>query len=525
MSIFNIPSSFKEIERPNKGIKNSYYQEVTPTIGNITVDGSSNNFTGELNYKFEYDELHAYVPEKSFMLFRGSIAGSAATTALTQGDNIAITLNPLGNIFSKESVFINDKPIKVIQDYRPQRDILDKRQTYSGEKMNSEQDLTYLQASFQDRLAKTTGFDNDQFIIYPAASLGYTSDMTAAITVTTGAIAFATGSVDEGIAAANPIKLGDILVLKTAAGDTPASTYIESTITERTNSTTMKGDYVVAVTAGLDWYIKRPKVIQAGVAQYKREIIYKSSHPFLKIDKAIPMCKVELKYTPLANGSWQKSLLQSLAVAKTSGYTVYIEKLSYMAYMIEFPQPYRIERGIFEMDSIDVAVRAIASGTQQFQVDVHQRTNGITLAVQDTNASTISTLYPQSVLKIVTGYETNITDMKVKYAGKIKPEYLTDFQYTTTVDFLKMTYWKTFDNLGFYANNIIPENYTEWITRGPFWYFPFDKDPSDSSSVATINLTHTCGSHNLLVFCHYKDFVIFEFDKSMGRYQIKLPFV
>lgn len=289
---------------------------------------------------------------------------------------------------------------------------------------------------------------------------------------------------------------------------------------------------VVAAASNVNWFLcKGPENDSFNRNQF--EMIWQPPLSIFKVGHAMPAGKYELVLNPQNVNSYQKravesilanlSSIQSPTVARDFEFVVDTMYL-YLA-TVEGPRVDNItyymslEQTRCQTEQVDPG-----GGLQQKNFDVSPSTYALTLAFQDTSASSDNTLFSGSKFKIrkkgnfVDG-ATSLQRLYIQYAGQNKPQPDADpsficpdpLQVGDCINYLKQRYADSILYSGAYFDCGGSEDFYDWLNRGMYFYFSWPKDGLNESTRVNVNyqLSQNMGNNaSVLLFDHHKKMII-----------------
>lgn len=129
----------------NSKIRTCNFHEIQPER-DVTAD----NFAkGQININWTMDSSAYFNPYHSYIKFRFQLSGEDGALLIT-GDNIAMSMFMMDNLFQSIRLRLNDKVISEITDYVPQVAALNKRMKISKERLDNYYAKTEFSQSSQD---------------------------------------------------------------------------------------------------------------------------------------------------------------------------------------------------------------------------------------------------------------------------------------------------------------------------------------------------------------------------------------
>lgn len=224
-------------------------------------------------------------------------------------------------------------------------------------------------------------------------------------------------------------------------------------------------------------------------------------------------CKHELILTPLNDAVYPIKAIQSNGVAKVHGtdFIVLVDSLIFHPFISKGPRIDSIKMYLDLQTTECVSLPITTGNKQQYQCDVSNTVNAITVALQDSSAET-SSLYPNTMFKIRNELDLKMTEFYIKLSGLQRPlpEAVMLYDEATGTNLYINQYFRNFQETGSAINDTV-ETFHEWKRRGPYYHFSTPRTGTDRSTSMVVSLKFTSGSlfvdngdikPNLLVFHH-----------------------
>jgi hypothetical protein len=473
-----------------------------------------------------------WVPARSYVRIRAILSKTNETTSLTIDDNIAPAMNLCANIFRSVKFFINDVDVTGINDYLAQIDTLENRMTKSKEWLdNMGAVINWWDASFTHRLndISSDGIINDlsyslgnKTVTYAEApyKINFPADSTIATTFATNLLTFASATV------AHPdireiLSVGDTITLPNVGGGA-AGTVTIATFTTALTCTVVSGVLVTADVAAAAWTSATVKKSFNNTASRRAigfELLWQPQISIFKTQYALPLGKYELQLFPYDRSTYEKYAIESIGVNKTPGtandFLFLIKDLDfYVATMNAGIM--KDGQYVLDLDETVCNTRPLANASGDLTQEVSPSTYALTVAIQDSDV-TSSTLYSSSLFKNRSGAEKDMRRLQLQYADESKPTPISDLRYTSGGnDYYTQRYMDTnlYNGMMWQGS---PESYDDWLNkRGPYFYFPWPKDGSNTSSTVTFYYEFGAAptKTNLLLFHHKKRVVRVKIEAS-----------
>ena len=103
--------------------------------------------------------------------------------------------------------------------------------------------------------------------------------------------------------------------------------------------------------------------------------------------------------------------------------------------------------------------------------------------------------------------DLKLTSIQVTYANMTKTStpWTSDFNSVTGTDFLRQRYVNSIQQLGLSVEAVGCESYEDWLKRGCYYHFSFERDASNrSTEVQVVTSSGLRSEHSNIILCaHY----------------------
>jgi hypothetical protein len=238
-----------------------------------------------------------------------------------------------------------------------------------------------------------------------------------------------------------------------------------------------------------------------------------------KSQYAMPVGKYEFRLTPRGSNTYERASVQTegrLPADDNTGYKMQVKDLdlyvsSMRAGMMKDGQY------LLDLDETVCNSRDVTTANGDFTQEVSSATYALSLAVQDSRATGNNPVYPMTMFNPPTSRTLN--RIQIQYADESKPDPISDLVFkdgTTKNDYYVQRYMDTNLYNGMMWNGS-PESYYDWLNgRGPYFYIPYPKDGSDTSTTVTVYYGFQADPTNtkMLIFHHKKRVVRVKIEAS-----------
>lgn len=480
---------------------------------------------GVQNYPFSIGQPYAWLPSKSYFLIKATLKNLAGTAPLTPAQLTTFADNFPGALWDNIYIQGGSCNISKLTTYVAQADALDKRIHNSYAKIKSIGGVSVNEASFQKRLlaftshgaangvtpavaniASMTGMgaydDRDVFRPYDSAAAVNFAGATVGI-ATTGVVTgvntnFLAGMPLGSASTGGSVLQGDILVVNgvpysviysTAAGGDTALTATTFRVVPSPQ---------VAVAPTTDWFIVRTDVIRTPQTANQIEVMWQPPLGLLKSTEWMGAGNWQLVMSP--NSAYQNCVIETKDPnwASVSPWSLSIDDVFfyYQVQKMSIPEgPRNLFLQEYGVDSKQ------ASSNLSFEVS--SSTNALTVFIQDTTSGS-SPLAPPSMFKALDNSDLKLATIQIQYAGitKTATPWLSDYKAATVgaspannyINQLQQRYYDSFNECGMDPNALGCESFSDWLKRGPFYHFDWERDMSNRSTTVQINLSFVGGA-------------------------------
>jgi len=260
---------------------------------------------------------------------------------------------------------------------------------------------------------------------------------------------------------------------------------------------------VAAIDATTDWFIVRSDTIRTPQAFNSVMAVWQPPLGIMNYDGYLgsgnftfvmsPNANFELNAVETKNPNWS-----------TRNYKLNIDEVQLYIWQQKMSIPEGVTNYFLDEYHIDTKPY---SGNTTFDVPVSTR--ALIIFVQDTVAGN-NPLMPPSMFKVLDNGDLTLQSIQIQYANINKPSTPWTSTYTpavaangTSLLQLQQRYHDSYYESGIDVDAVGCESFADWMRRGPFYYFAFDKDMSNNATTAQIALTFTNQdlSTNARIFC------------------------
>ena len=444
------------------------------------------NFQAGLqDYVFSIGRPSCFIPSKSYFRVELKLTGPDGLAAPTLRQQVALAENCVANMYNNAYFLAGGQSVSQVTNYLPQAAALEYRTSTSNAWLKSvgQSAFTYnpnlssrISAVSSDSAPAAFSQDEGKDLTYRPTTAAAGEFLAASI-----AIVGATGVITQAAGAAIPdTEAGSTLVLRgvkytLGLNATPALIAVSAGAAD--------------VAASTDWYLVRraAKATDASLeGKNSMYVIWKPSvmgifnHPGV-----LGSGDYRIQLNP--SSDFRTAAVETLnpnypVVAESYGFTV--QNVVFYAAVAKMDLPDVVEQ--LRLTEFAVLTKNITTAAgNQFQFTVPPSTKSIYIAIQAGDSGS-NPAHPPGRFIVGNSQELNLTGLQVTYANQTKPmtRWLSGFAAsgTSNTNFMTQAYYQTAVEGGraMMAGGI--ESEADWLSRGPFMCFRFDKDFSDRST-------------------------------------------
>ena len=464
-------------------------------------------------FNFSVGSPYCWCPKKSYFRFQVTLVAAANDgTPLSPSALTTLADNACGNLYNNMYLKAGSDSISQCTQYTYQASALKSRIERPQPFLRSMGSSAGMnEASFQKRLlaytryapavASMTGIgaydDRDVYRPYlgiattPISNIVAFSGATVTLTAGTAAIAggitvagtdFATGMPNGSAPAGGPVLPGDIIVI----------VGVPYTVLINTNLTTLTVTPTPAVTVtSTDWFIVRSDTIRAPQSQNSVMVAWQPPLGIMNYDGYLGSGQFSFVMNPDANFELNAVETKNPNWSAVRNYKLNIEQVQ----LFVWQQKMSIPEGVtnYFLDEYQIDAKPYGSNVT---FDVPVSTRALIIFVQDLVAGG-SPLVPPSMFKVQDNGDLTIQSIQIQYANINKPATPYDSKYllanvaagnATSINWLQQRYHDNFYESGLDVDAVGCETFQDWMRRGPFYYFAFDRDMSNHATSAQVSV-------------------------------------
>jgi hypothetical protein len=453
--------------------------------------GNGQFASGLQDFVFSIGRPSVFMPSKSYFRVELSLRAGAVPPAIgllpTIASQLALAENCVANCYNNAYFLGGGQSISQCTNFLPQASAVEYR---TGQ---------------QQGWLKSIG----------ASAFTYNSNLSSRISMVSGGTAVAGFSQDEGkdityrptvanffnAASVNiiagAVAGGNTLFTAADVGSTLVAAGQKAVITVVTNAGQVTVSPALTVDAATDWYIVRraskitdgsiegknvmhvlwrPTVL--GIFNYAGVLGSGDYRIQLNPDVNYKFAAVETPNTEFKNND-------------ASGYQFEIVNVIFYAAVAKMAIPDTIER--MKLTEFAVLTKNATSYDGNYQFTVPSSTRALYVAVQAGDSGS-NPAHPPSRFIVGGGQELNMTSMQITYANMTKPMTRWKSGFSTSVadqqNFMTQFYYQSAIETGRASLAAGVETEAEWLSRGPYMCFRFDRDVNDRSTEVQLQLNY-----------------------------------
>ena len=236
-----------------------------------------------------------------------------------------------------------------------------------------------------------------------------------------------------------------------------------------------------AVTATDNYVFYKP------VPEYQKNTITVCWRPPAGIsDYSEPMGSGDYRWSLSPSADYKKACVQSIIdKAITTNFNVSIDDVKFYACSVKMEYPDRVQEiALYEMELYS----KVANKTNSLQFTVPPSTRFITIFVQSGLAGS-DTRFPPSLFTTEEGEQNNLTNLQLVYANQVKPQTRYESNFGTATNKIQQRYIDNLIEMGKLDSIGGHESLGQFLERGCFYHYAFNKDESDRSTQVQLSVT------------------------------------
>jgi len=444
---------------------------------------------GNQDYNFSVGAPTAWIPSKSYfrVTLKLSSTSDAGNTGVqpTVSNQLAFADNATACLYNNAYFKAGGQDVSSIVNYIPQASALLNRTSRSRAWLNSIGKSAYmLNADFQERVNITASDDllNVSSQQEYVAAGGYDGVGTVTISQVTGAVL----GVNTLL---NLLAIGDILVVGGVH-------FKVTTAATNATGTNMRVSAVFVTSGDITGIVYGLKMKRRDGGS--RNIINVKFQPPIGIfQHHEPMGAGQYSLSLNPNSNYKKACVESsrtLVPGTNFDITVQDVKLYLATVKTDIP------KSITNLALVEMFVQSkTATATQTYEFTVPSSTLSLCFFVQSGDAGS-NTRSPPTTFKCKDGSQNNLESLQITYANVTKPSTRWDSRFEDGVNKFQQRY---VDDL--IENRLIEseggaESFGEWLQRGPYYFYSFNRDREDKSTQVQLSVNFTTLEANAQMF-------------------------
>lgn len=440
---------------------------------------SGDDFTrGNQDYNFSMGAPTCWIPSRTY--FRATMRLTATNLAgaiiqPTTSSQIAFADNVVGGLYNNQYFKMGGQDVSSIVSFIPQAAALLQRTSKSGAWLNSIGKSCYMNnADFQERVAITASDDllNVSSQQEYAACGGQDGVGVVSFTSVDGIVNFGVGS-DPAVLAS--LAVGDRLVI----GGLPFTiTVAGGTGVMRVNPTFATGGVVAGVVYGL-----RMRRRDGG----SRNLInVEFQLPIGIFQHNEPLGSGEYRFSLNPNADYKKACVESSRiVGLTPGVDYDFTIIDMKLYVATVKSS--IPKAITNLVLVEMQVQSKpASKSRTYEFTVPSSTLSLAIFVQAGVAGSDTRSSP-SQFKCLDGSQNLLKSLQITYANMTKPSTRWDSEFGPGVNRFQQRYLDDLIETRLIESDGGAETFGEWLQRGPYYFYGFNRDRDDKSTQVQIS--------------------------------------
>lgn len=464
---------------------------------------------GNQDFSFGVGGPTAWIPSKSYFRITATLSNlnvAGAPLQPTIANQIAFTDNMASGLYNNAYFKAGGADVSSIVSYLPQASSLLQRTSKAGSWLNSIGKSGYmLNADFQDRVNITASDDllNVSSQQEYVAVGGYNGAGTVSIAQAGGVVTGA-GTLLTLLAVGDILVVGGVHFKVLIVADNDAG------LTTMTVSATFATSGAIS---GIAYGLRMKR--RDGGSRNVQFIMYQP--PIGIFQHSEPMGSGEYRISLNPNANYKKACVEStrtvLGLNPGVDFDITIQdvKFYYATQKTSIPQP------ITNLALIEMLVQSKqASADQTYEFMVPSSTINLCLFVQSGDAGS-NTRSPASQFKCKDGSHNLITALQVTYANTTKPATRWASKFDATTNNLQQRYIDDMIETRLIESDGGAETFSEWLQRGPYYFYSFNRDRDDRSTQVQVSIQFTALEPNALLFVVAMYSRVTEITTSEGR--------
>lgn len=314
-----------------------------------------------------------------------------------------------------------------------------------------------------------------------------------------------------------PVLPGDIIVV--SGIEYEIVSVARSVVGGVTTDTLTIANTAVVAGATIDWFIVRGDTFRAKQAASSVFALWQPPIGLFKYDQELGSGQYRLQLNP--NSNYQLNAVECRNPNATNvsnlPYNFVINNVKFYAYVEKMSIPDTVR----DLYLTEMLIQSKPYATN-LQFSVPPSTTMLTIFMQD-NTSGSNSVIPPSMFKVSDNSDLGLKNIQVTYANITKPSTNWDSNYSLAVsnaageftgsgmNLLEQRYHDSYEECGLDVKSCGCETFYDYLQRGPFYCFSFEKDVDNKSTEVQITSTFNFGSPSTLA----RMFIVAHFRKTV----------
>ena len=451
---------------------------------------------GVIDFNFSTGSPTCWIPAKSYFRLELNITGLAGANQPTRSEQLALADSCPSTLFDNIYFKASGQDVSSCVNYVPQAQALKNRLSKTGAWMNSIGKSAYgIESSFQKRV--------DQVCVKPVVQL----DVSNRANPNAGTVAYttATGAVVGVNTEFTRFKVGDTLYIV-------AQAYIIRSITT---------DLAMVVQSGLGGNVAPTAnayvvASQTETPSANRSTIFVCWTPCIGIfDHGEPLGAGDWRLSLNPNSNYKLAGVESTQglynapIAAPANFNLLVKDLKFYCCTIKESIPQGIST-LYLMEPMVQSKPISGAGVAQYEFTVPSSTKALTVFIQSGRAGS-NPLCPPSKFTcladgvVASGSERLLRSLQITFANTTKPSTRWGSAYTLdgvapTINELQQRYNDSLSESGLLQSSGGAESLDEWLLRGCYYHYSFNRDASDKSTQVQVSLDFAAAETGANVF-------------------------
>jgi hypothetical protein len=505
-SKFHLITREEELGILDEDVSRSKYMQVLPRSA---VTGSSFG-SKKAQWTFDIGQDERYFPSESFFRIKAKITDDAGNL-LIRTDGIAPGMNLPAALFESGHFKIGNTVVSKIEDHLAEIDTLYNRMYKTKSYLDGfGKTVAMWNPSFYARVGQMSesGDETDNWDCTTDYGMNFNAADQIVIAVDTGIATFTLTGAPTVADVATVFKPGDEIEIDNTAGKGP----IRFRVLKVTAVDTIQLDNVKTL-ALADAVYRFKRWRRKGRQVYDIDMIWCPSMGINKYQGSLPVGNYEITLNTLATSMYKYKAVESDitdTATKTPGtgedFNVSIDEIYYYARTVRYPR-FTGPKYFLDLDEIRCQPQSItASTSSSLTFQVSPSCNALTVAFYGASSTSADTRYPSTKFISPSRTDKLLTSLQIQYASQSKPDPSADLALTaSTKDHMQRRYVESFLNIHGMTPDFNPESFADWLERGAFYHFRWEKDGGDTSTTVIVRYTFSSAfTGQMLLFEHFK---------------------